>query len=236
MEITVDIKPTGVESAIVYAPFDIAKKALENKGYRIISLEENAKLRIQQGKGSYISKNGNRTREAVIYLPDKRIILTKNSPIMENPKEATTAYRNGNEYFLTNEQVEQALQDSVSLSGKAIPTNDFKNNEITNFAFGDIAENYGLFLKNAGINKMPVYLANVSNKPFARQMWFRNLGSYSELNGYGRGLGSGGRMRGVSEKTSEAGSEILYSEKQISKALKSMGLSGLEKSLIAKLK
>ena len=209
---------------------------MENKGYRIISLEENAKLRIQQGKGSYISKNGNRTREAVIYLPDKRIILTKNSPIMENPKEATTAYRNGNEYFFTNEQVEQALQDSVSLSGKAIPTNDFKNNEITNFAFGDIAENYGLFLKNAGINKMPVYLANVSNKPFARQMWFWYLDGNSELNGDSRGLYDLGRMRGVSEKTSEAGSEILYSEKQISKALKSMGLSGLEKSLIAKLK
>lgn len=157
---------------------------------------------------------------------------------MESPKKATNAHRSGNEYVLTGEQVEQALSNSVKLLGKSIPTNRFKDNEITAFVFGDVAEDYGIWLANeAGIKEMPVYLANVSDKPFARQMWFRDLGGRSVLNGYDRDLDDGGRLRGVKE-TSEAGSpqKILYSEKQISKALKELGFSGLEKGLIAKLK
>lgn len=236
MEIQVDIRPTGIESAIVYAPFDKGKEALESKGYRIISLEENARLRMQQGKNRNVSKNGNWTREEVVYLPDKRIILTRNSSIMQKPKEATDAHRNGNEFYPTEEQIEQALTDYVILSGKNIPTNDFKNNPITNYAFGDVAEDYGNWLKNeVGIKEMPVYLTNTSDKPFARQMWFRGLVYSSGLGG--GGLGDDCGVRGISEKTSEAGlQKILYSEKQISKALKGLGLSGLEKSLIASLK
>ena len=200
MEIQVDIKPTGIESAIVYAPFDEGKEALESRGYRIISLEENAKLRMQQGKEHYVSRNGNWTREGVIYLPDKRIVLTKNSPIMQNPKEATSAHRKGVDYFLTDEQVEQAMQDSIklSLSGESIPTKRFKDNEVTNFAFGDVAEDYGLFLKEAGIGEMPVYLANISDKPFARQLWFGGLDyGYVLVGNYGRFLDVGDRLRGV---------------------------------------
>jgi len=200
MEIQVDIKPTGIESAIVEAPFDKAKEALESNGYRIISLEENAKLRMQQGKDHYVSQNGNWTREGVLYAPDKRIFLTKNSPIMANVKEATQSNRKGNEYFLTEEQVEQALQDSVKLSKESIPTNRFKENEIANFAFGNVAEDYGLFLKDAGIKDMLVYVVNEDyinkqNKPFARQMWFRDLDYGSIL--YGRYLDDGNRLRGV---------------------------------------
>ena len=39
----IDIRKDCGDSAIAYAPFDKAKEALENKGYKIISLEENAK-------------------------------------------------------------------------------------------------------------------------------------------------------------------------------------------------
>ena len=84
---------------------------------------------------------------------------------------------------------------------------------------------------------MPVYLANTSDKPFARQMWFWDLDLRSVLDGYVRDLDNDYRLRGVCEKTSEAGSQkILYSEKQISKALKELGISGLEKNLISKLR
>lgn len=166
---------------------------------------------MQQGKDAYVSKNGNWIREGVIYLPDKRIILTKNSPIMENAKEATNAHRSGNEYFLTEEQVEQALTDSVRLSGESLPTNRFKESEIANFAFGDVAEQYGLFLKDAGIKEMPVYLTNVSGKPFARQLWFGLLDDGSGFGGYYRGLAFALRLRGVKE-TSEAGSQKLTQE------------------------
>lgn len=240
MEISVDIKPTGVESAVVYAPFDKAKETLENKGYRIISLEENAKLRIQQGREHNISKNGNWTREGFIYTP-KKIFLTKNSPIMENPKEATECHRKGVEYCLTDEQIERALENSVEIKDKSIPTDKFGENELTAFAFGEVAEDYGRFLKEVGIKEMPIYLTNYltnpSDKSFSRQVWFGNLGYRSLLGGNGGDLDCGNRLRGVSEKTSEAGPQkILYSEKQISKALKELGFSGLEKNLISKLK
>ena len=206
MEIRVDIRPTAIESAYALGPFDKAKEALESKGYRIISLEENAKLRIQQGRNHDVSNCGNWTREGILFLPDKRIVITKNSPIMQNPKEATQSHRSGNEYFLTEEQVEEALQDSVKLSKESISTDKFKESEIANFAFGDIAEDYGLFLKGAGVKEMPVYLADISDKPFARQMWFRNLGNRSELDGNSRGLYFDDWLRGVKE-TSVAGSQ-----------------------------
>nr|MBA4405063.1 hypothetical protein [Nanoarchaeum sp.] len=64
-----DIKPTGIASAYVEAPFDIALEELEEAGYKPISLEQNARLRIQQGKGADVSRKGNWTREGFIYIP-----------------------------------------------------------------------------------------------------------------------------------------------------------------------
>ena len=58
--LTQDVKPRELsDSAHSNLPFDQAKQELESDGYRIISLEENAKLRIQEGKDSFVSKNGN---------------------------------------------------------------------------------------------------------------------------------------------------------------------------------
>ena len=132
-------------------------------------------------------------------MPNKERSLTKNSPIMQNPKEVTKTHRSGNEYFLTEEQVEQALCDSIRLSGENIPTNRFKDNDITSYAFGDIAEDYGKWLENeAGIKEMPIYLNDVYKEPFARQIWFRCLDDRSGLGGYYMFLNLGDdRLRGV---------------------------------------
>ena len=198
-KVRVDIRITGIESAVVYAPFNEALEALTGEGYDVISLAQNAQLRIQQGKDSYISRNGNWTREGVLYVPQKGIFLTKNSPIMVNAKQATACHRKGKEFYLNDEQAEQALQDSVKLSGESIPTNRFSENEITNYAFGEIAEKYGNFLREAGIKEMPVWFANTQNKPFARQMVFGDLDRSSGLGSYGTGLDLhlGYRLRGV---------------------------------------
>ena len=196
-EVQVDIRPTRIESAVVYLPFDEALEALTEQGYEVISLDQNAQLRIQQGKDANISRNGNWTREGVLYVPDKGVFLTRNSPIIQNAKEATQAHREGGDYFLTDEQTEQALQDSVQFSAKDIPTNRFSENGITRYAFGKIAEQYGQFLIEAGIKKMPVLRADLSDKPFARQIWFGVLGVSSELSGNYWGLNSDGMLRGV---------------------------------------
>ncbi|MDP2947879.1 MAG: hypothetical protein Q8N88_07225 [Nanoarchaeota archaeon] len=43
--IDIDVKPRGIASAYVVAPFDEGKKMLCKDGYKIISLEEDAGLR-----------------------------------------------------------------------------------------------------------------------------------------------------------------------------------------------
>ena len=50
------------------------------------------------------------------------------------------------------EEVENALEDSVKLNREEIPTNRLKDNKVTVYAFGDIAEQYGRFLENVGIS------------------------------------------------------------------------------------
>ena len=197
MKIIQDIQPRGMYSAYVDASFDKAKQALEKDGYSIISLEQNARLRMQEGK----SRNGNWTREAFLYNPETNLwYLTKKSPIMDFPVEATNAHRKGREYFLTNEQVQRALENSVEVKDREIPTDRFGEYPLAVYAFGDSAQDYGLFLKDVNkdvnIKEMPIWLPDSREKPFARQLWFRYLDDWSVLDGDYMGLLSG-RLRGV---------------------------------------
>jgi len=215
-----------VESAYVEAPFDKAKKELESNKYRIISLSENAKLRMQEGKDAFISQNGNYTREGVIYLPSNKIYLTKSSPIMENAEEATECHRKGNEFYLNDKQVSNAIKKGTAVKfpqndNYSIPTDKFGEDIITDFAFGKIAKDYGKFLKEeAKINEMPVWLSNCENKPFARQLWFRGLGGgvRSGLGGFGSLDYYGDGVRGVREVSAEGAAQKIslpYKQKDI---------------------
>jgi hypothetical protein len=81
---------------------------------------------------------------------------------------------------------------------------------------------------------MPVYLASLENKSFARQAWLRELGD-----DYRSGLSGGGlyysyAVRGVREiglNNSEN-----YTPEKISLVLKNLGFSGLEKNLLKELR
>jgi hypothetical protein len=228
-----DIQPREIFSAYVNAPFDKGKEILEEAGYHIISLQENARLRMQEGKDADISKYGNWVREGVLYVPEKGIFLTKDSPVMANPKEATKCYKNRKDFYLTNEQVEQSLEDSVELIGKSIPTNRFGEDKITVYAFGEDAKRYGEFLYEAGINEMPVWLTDIQDKPFARQMWVCGLGDHqrSGLNG-NRGLGNSYRVRGVQDSAEgTAKSFEAHTPTQMQKALESSDLQKFHKVL-----
>ena len=231
-----DIKPRGIASAYIVAPFDEGKELLEKEGYNIISLQKNAKLRIQEGVNENISKNGNWVREGVLYVPKKGKFLTKISPIMANAKRATDCHRNGKDFYLTSEQIEESLSDSVELSKDSIPTNRFAEDEITVYAFGDIAEQYGKFLKEAEINEMHIWTADLQDKPFARQMWFGFLAGGSGLDG-SRNLYYGSRVRGVCEDASASEPNKIsgtYNSKQIKNILNKEGITGeLEKRILA---
>ena len=195
-----DIMPTGVESHVWVGAYDEAKAEMEKEGFSEIVLAENARLRIQQGKDTYVSQNGNWVKEDAIYIPNKGKFLTKVSHISANAKEATNCHRNGGDFYLTNKQVEQALSDSVELSVKSVPTNRFADDRITIYAFGEDAEKYGEFLNKAGIKEMPIYTTELRDKPFARKVWFWAFGGGSGLDCDGGGAGGcGDRVRGVRE-------------------------------------
>lgn len=218
MAITIDVRPSGIESGYEEKPFDEAKTLLEGRGYDIISLKQFADLRIAQGKDSHVANYGAYVREGFLYVPEKGIFLVRNSPIMANAKEATQAHREGKEFYLTPEQVEASLGkagiDSVKFeNGKAVPFKRFGEDKRTVFAFGSSAQPYGDFLQEAfkgtGVSEMPVYLASVEKKPFARQAWLRRLGDDcgSGLNG-DRGLGYDSAVRGVRNVEPRSGETV----------------------------
>jgi len=198
-----------IESAYIEAPFDEAKEALEKAKYKIISLEEMAMLRIQEGKDAYISQYGNCTREGIIYIPKKGKFLTKSSPIMDNAKEATERHRKGMEFYINEEQVKKALENSVQLSEGIINihVSEFGNEPITAFAFGKYAKEYGKFLKDVGADELPIWTSNLESEPFARQLWFKYLGSWYDLGGGYRDLHDGNRVRGVRVASAKSASK-----------------------------
>ena len=211
MTIVQDVKPTGTDSAYVERPFDEAKAELEANGYNIVSLEQFAKLRIAQGKDSHVANYGSYVKEGFLYVPQKGIFLVRDSPMLANAKKATDCHRKGEEFYLTQEQVKESLINSVQFKdASSIPTNRFAEDERTAFAFGETAGKYGEFLKNAGIKQMSVYLANIEEKPFARQAWLRRLDVDF---GSGLGGGSGGLLcynavRGVRSVEPRSGETI----------------------------
>src|SRR3989338_1920209 len=123
----------------------------------------------------------------------------ENSQIMQNAKKATDAHRSGNDFYLNEKQVDNSLEGAFLIPDtlRAVPTNRFAEEGLTAFAFGEDAQAYGDFLKNAGINEMPIYKASMQDKPFARKLWFGDLGNRSVLSGSSWILGCGGRVRGV---------------------------------------
>lgn len=199
MNLVKDIQPREIASAYVVAPFDTGKAELEKAGYSIISLEQNVRLRMQEGKDAYVSRNGNWVKEDAIYIQKKGKYLTKKSPIITNAEQATNCHGNGKDFYLTDEQVEECLIDSVLLSLSKISTNRFGDDDITAYAFGEYAKKYGEFLREAGIKEMPIWTTDLQGKPFARKVWFSGLLDYFEFNCYARCLCTRYGMRGVKD-------------------------------------
>jgi hypothetical protein len=188
-------------SACVKAPFDEAKSELEEEGYHIISLEEQVRLIMREGRDSDIFKNGNWVKEGFLNVPYRGKFLTKSSPIIVYPVDATNAHREGKEFYLTNEQVRIGLRGALKLPDKtfSIKKGRFGREEVTVFAFGNYAQAYGDFLKKEGINKIFVWIDSYGNKSFARQVWFIKPNvTQPGLNGHGRLLESNElRVRGL---------------------------------------
>ena len=242
-----DVKKGPILSAYVQAHFDQGLELLQEKDYNLISLKENAQLRIQEGYNTFISRNGNWVLPDVAYIPQRKPILTNISHITKNPKHAANAHRSGVEFYLTDEQVEECLTDFVELDEKLIPTNRFGDNKITQYAFCEHSQEYGRVLREYGIKEMPIWLVNTQDRPFARKLWFGGLGYGDRSVGNNRGLVDSG-VRGVRQNVGEAGTQKIsrdeqdksslasYTLEDIQKVLRSKGLSDLEKTVVQGLK
>ncbi|MBU2523430.1 MAG: hypothetical protein KKE23_04035 [Nanoarchaeota archaeon] len=207
-----DINTNGIMSACAMAPFDNAKEALKNEGYKVISLEQMAQLRIQEGKDSAISRLGSWTMEDFVYIPNKGIFLTKNSPIMKNAKKATNCSRQGVDLYLDSNQVEKSIEGSYKIKDAehhvctpiriVIPTSRFAEEGLTSYAFGEHARNYGEFLKEIGIQDLEICLGNTKKQPFAKKAWFETFEN-SELRGdhdLTGSMGFYGLVRGIKKQ------------------------------------
>ena len=169
-----DIMPTGIESHVWVGPYDESKKQMESEGFPEIDLAKNARLRIQQGAGSFVSRNGNWTSADFLILPNTKPRLTRSSIISAFPVQATQASRTGEFYIDTpelKEAFERALEDSIEINIDAISTKRFRKGKIASYAFGttygknpdkdrEDAGLYGDFLAKANVSEMPIGLPN----------------------------------------------------------------------------
>lgn len=213
----------------VEEPFDEALKTIKGAGAVPITARDLAYARMREGDDSSLCTRGSYIKEGVVYIPSKALLI-RNSPLLNQKlaQEAVQVHRKSNEFHvndkLTKKYQEQAEADKNKFPEKKriliiskrgtfeIPTNRFKDEELTLWLFEDLAEDYGDFLKNNKINRMPVYLTSNNKEKFANQLWLGNLGLRSYLNGDYRLLGFGHNVRGVL-KESAAGTSQKFSEK-----------------------
>jgi len=204
---SIKLENTNVELLSLVAPFDESIIEFKEKGYRLMSVEESAKLILQEGENSPIYKNSGRVKEGIIYIPGEGRFLTKNSPVLENPEEATDSHRNLKNFYIEENQMVKALENSVKVPWEknSFPTNRFNEEETTTFLFGELTKDYGLFLKDLGIKKMTLWSTEkrfVENrdKPFSNQLWFANSKEECIVGGHGRELHTKAPIIGISNE------------------------------------
>lgn len=198
-----------LESAVYTSPADKAKIFLNDKAFNIISLEENAELKVSQGPQTHITRRYNIVQENAIYVPKGESFLTRYSPIWDSIEKAVKVHSSEEEFYLTNEQVEKAREDSVKLPkiSETFETKFFEEIELTNWAYGNTnnkkARIYGNFLYEIGTKKMPLWIIpqeEVDNyeMPFARPVWLGGLlPGKSALGANDRDLHFDLRIRGI---------------------------------------
>lgn len=181
-----DVNLDDVESAYVERPLDEACDRLTARGYEIISLAQNAALRIRQGERNTFSNISNFVREGVIYRPNNTSKLVSFSPLIFSQHAIWTDYHR--EYYVRADVIEEALKSSVDFPDEEIkiPSKRLGSHELTVFAFGGEkpAQAYGDFLNSAGINELPILPFNDKSyvdrmpHPFVNQLWFEGLNSF----------------------------------------------------------
>lgn len=224
-------------SAIAFGELCDLVKKFSRRGFRLISIQENAWLRIFKGKYAPESWTGNFLREGFLYIPDNGVFLVKDSPINDQMVNATVANRLGNEYKITFAEADKIAKNSVKIPYdlKEIPVAKFQTNPVSRFAFGNALKSYADFLLEAGIDKLPLWilpkgLVDAQSQPFVRQAIFRCMDNWSGLIGSHADLHEsyGARFVSSSYKGKIDDVDEVYSSTEIVQGLRAASLSGLE--------
>ncbi len=165
------------------------KEILRLGGYKPSSVAEVARERVKKGMRAYVFNGSGHARECFVHVSSKEIFLTKKSPVLANYQEAMARYHRGNEFYLSDRQVEEALVDSVKVKGEyGIPFDKIWEDEVGAYLFEDVdsAQAYGALLeriakKGAGLNDLWIHLEKrrKKEKPFARQLWFGGVCNFN---------------------------------------------------------
>ena len=182
-ELTYDVTSRIADSGYIEAPFNQAKKKIEKARCKIISTEENAMLRMQEGRWAEITKKGNITRECLIFIPgEQHYFFSKISPIIESAEKATQIHRERKEFCPTRNQLERATDPSVSikipLNQKYIPIKRLLEEEAGEFILGQSLQDYSNFLRESKIKEFPInisYIEELFGRAIAKPFIFRGL-------------------------------------------------------------
>ena len=207
-----------LEMLVAIAPFDRALAALKEEKCTEVPApaQRVAQARMVAGPKSSISQYGSWVAENFIYFPNGQIFVTKakNSPILKHASKAMYAHGIRKEFYISKE--EAASLKKLAKSGEVytlkqtedyeIPINKFAWDGLARFIFGDTTVAYAKFLQKAGIDEVPVWLADsrvakAQKVPFARALWLDDLSDWSDLDSYG-GLNDD-RVRGVRKASTQ---------------------------------
>ena len=212
VEVKVETMFGDLEMLSVTAPFDQDLAALQRENATLATAQQVAQARIVAGPKHSVNQYGSWVAENFVNFPNGQIFVTQaeNSPILKYSAEATKAHRSGEEFYISEE--EAASLEKLAKSGEVytlkqtedyeIPIENFAKDGLARFVFGDTTADYANFLQKAGVNEVPVWLADTKRvkeqkAPFARALWLGVLNDRSVLSDYDGILDLDARARGV---------------------------------------
>ena len=184
----------------LYGGFDEEMRLFDEDGYKLVTAQDLAfaKMAAENTKNLdsfYLMHSGSWVREGVLYFPNNantRIVLVRNSLILDNLDEAVKLHKCGKNYTVADKVAKECLErvakkdasvfvvndaDKEGIVGP-IHTNCFSEIGITAWLFGNKSEDYGKSLKSefGKINEVLLSFDSISYidaqaKPYAKQGW-----------------------------------------------------------------
>lgn len=141
-------------ATVVRDDFDEAVNTLKEDGFRVMSLEEAARIKCSN---PYLPAEGNKcpenfiVKEGAVYVPNKGSYIVRKSPLLYFPHKATKTHQNLSEegfrknFYVSDNLLQEVLSDSIKISNLEgeINSKSLNESEIARFCFGEYTEEFG---------------------------------------------------------------------------------------------